>query len=132
MFFLDSPLVFRRVHSEQGFQTNSINNKMDSFNLLKNILRTKGICFFIDEKKTKNKLSLSFVYLFLAWEYQRDRRDIDNPIPKYILNTSTNEWPSLFNPCLYVSKSLFVFKQLVWRYYDVRKALSFLYKKLKN
>lgn len=129
--YFDKVLVYRRVHNEQGFQVDAENNKADSFNLFKNTLETKGIGFFANING-KNKLQVSYLFLILAWEYQKDRRKINNPIPKYIFEKCFEEWPSPLNPCCYCSKVSFLFKQLNWRYYDIRGILAKIYKQLRG
>ena len=129
--FMDIPLVYRRQHSEQGFQVDIESGKRDSFELFKKILEKDGIDFFTNGEEN-SKFRESCLFLFLAWKYQEDRRSGNNPIPKYILNSSVHKWGSLFNPCLFFLKTPFIFKQIVWRCSDCKRVASFFVKKIKE
>ena len=128
--FMDIPLVYRRQHSEQGFQSDIEDSRRDSFELFKKILEKDGINFFTNGEE-KSKFRESCILLFLAWKYQEDRRSGNNPIPKYIFNYSANKWGSVFNPCLFFLKTPFIFNQIVWRYSDCQRVASFFLRKIK-
>jgi glycosyltransferase involved in cell wall biosynthesis len=128
--FLDTVCVYRRVHDEQAFQIDAVNNHSDAIYLLKKSLDENGIEFFLS-KSYLNDFEKLKVYLYLAWQYQKERRNVNNQIPSYLLNECQDKINMFFNPCIFLSKYPYFFKQINWKYYDFKSRLSNLFKFLK-
>ena len=69
----------------QAFQIDAVNNHSDAIYLLKKSLDENGIEFFLS-KSYLNDFEKLKVYLYLAWQYQKERRNVNNQIPSYLLN----------------------------------------------
>ena len=66
LYFLNTTLVFRRVHKDQGFQVEEEKNLGELLNLIDVTLRTSGILFFLNKSSASNLEKIK-TYLILAF-----------------------------------------------------------------
>lgn len=117
--FLDKTLVYRRVHEDQGYLTEISQNMYDSLKLMSLYIEERGIEFFVNGIRI-GKMKRIYLFLFLAWKYQRDTRARENIITSYLLKYCVEMEGRFFNICFYLSLFPGLFTDVVWFYYKAK------------
>jgi glycosyltransferase involved in cell wall biosynthesis len=131
LYFINTTLVYRRVHKDQGFQLEQEKNLEDLLNLVVKILNEFGVLFFLNMRESSFFKKIK-TYFDLAWHFQKDKRDTQSKIPKIVLEYCLKDWPSSFNPSNIILKNLSIFRSIVLAFMNIKVNLSRIYQYLFN